>query len=115
MLGKLKALAGNAMVQNVIDKVTPIMQEQLEKIKSLSPDKMNDNDFFDSTISKPAWLAISASLGGLTNFYPALETKFPQLMRHLRDELVVVNDNTIALVDDFKAKLPQAVMNGLQL
>lgn len=114
MLGKLKEMAGNSAVQKIVDQVTPLLNEQLEKIKTLSPEKINDNEFFDKAISKPAWLAIMASLGGLTKLYPPLEAKFPLMMRHLRDELVVVDGASIALVEGFQAKLPKVIMDGLR-
>ncbi len=113
MFGKLKDMAGNAMVQRAVDQITPIMHEQMEKIKSFKTEQLYDNEFFDNMVAKPAWTAISASLGGLTKLYPPLEQKFSGIMRHVRDELVLANDGQITLVEDFQGKLPGVLMEGL--
>lgn len=114
MFGKLKNLASGSAVQNIIDQVTPLMAEQLEKVKTLSPEKINDNEFFGKMISQPAWLLVSASLGGITKLYPPLEQKFSGMMLHLRDELVEVKEGSVTLVEGFHAKLPQVMMEGLK-
>lgn len=114
MFGKLKELAGNAAVKSVADQIMPLIAEQLEKFKSLSPESINDDVVFDSVITQPLWLLVSSSAGGVTSLYPPLKEKFSGMMRHVRHELVVVKDGKIELVDGFKARLPGVMLDGLK-
>lgn len=114
MFGKIKDMASNSMIQKVVDQVSPLINEHIEKIKSLKSEQIYDNPFFDSMVSKPAWLAVSASLGGMTKLYPTLEQKFTLIMRHIRDELVRVNEGTVTLVENFQSKLPTVILEGLK-
>ncbi len=114
MFGKLKDLAGKAGVQSVVDKMTPLMMEELEKIKSIGPDKINDDAFFKTMISNPAWMLVSSTLGGIDKLYPPLEQKFGGMMLHMRNELVVATATSVSLVEGFQAKLPDVMLEGLK-
>lgn len=114
MFGKLKNIAVNNMIQGAIEKITPIMNEHIERIKSLNPEQIYDDQTYDTLISKPAWTAISAKLGGLTQLYPAMDDKFILVMRHVRDEIVTVDQGRVDFIDDYQTKLSSVFMDGLQ-
>lgn len=114
MFNKLKELASGAVVKNVVDKVTPLITEQLEKVKSLRPEQLFDDTAFHQYVTKPTWLVVTASLGGLNKLYPPFEEKFSGMMMHIRNEIVQINDGKITFADGFRSKLPQIMMDGLK-
>lgn len=114
MLSKLKNMAGNAAVQKVVDKIAPGMNTHINQMKELSPGQLKDEEFFEGKIIKPAWLAVSASTSGLTKLYPPLAGKFSGMMKHLRDELFVIEGDKVALTEGFQSKLPTAILEGLK-
>jgi len=109
-LGKL---AEKAILPRVANQIAPILAEQLPKLRTLSATKLRDDQFFSAYVTQPAWLAVVSASSGLTKLYPSLEPKFAVLMRHLRDELVVFEGESVSLVDDLPNKLPAAIVSGL--
>ncbi len=114
MFDKLKSWAGDAALQTIINKAVPMVSEQIEKITALDPEKIFNDEFFDTYVTQPAWFALSSYSTAIMEFYPTLEEKFPDVMRHLRDQLVIVRDNKIQLVEDFQSKIPAVLMEGLK-
>lgn len=113
MFGKLKNFAAASMIQGMIKKIDPIIDQHFEKIKTLTPEQVYDNESFDRLIGRPAWDDISAHLGGFAQMYPAMDEKFLAVMRHVRDEIVTVNDGKVDLVENHMNKLSDIVMASL--
>lgn len=114
MLGKLKNLAGSAALKPVVDKVTPMLEPHLEKIKALSPAAVQDDEQFKTTLIAPTLTAIAASTSGVTKMIPKFDEKFTNAMLHLRDELIIFDGNSVKLVDGFQGKLPTVLLEGLK-
>ncbi len=115
MLGKLSAMANLMGAQKMIQQVSPILREHLQKMSTYKAQQIQDDAFFDETISTPAWQAIRAKLGGIIQLYPGLETKFFSVMRKLRSELLEVKaDGEVTLVADYETRLPQVALAAIQ-
>lgn len=114
MLGKLKQMAGNGAAQKAVDKIAPSLNEHIEKIKSLDPEKVHDDAFFTETIIAPAQLAVASASGGVTSMIPGFKDKFANALLNLRNEIVQVADGKVTLVDDYQSKIAPALLAGLK-
>ena len=111
--GKLGNLASGAITQKVADQLTPVLTEQIQKLPAFGASKLKDEEFFGNYVVKPCWLAVEAATSGLTKLYPPLQQKFGALMRHLRDELLIFEGESVSLVDDLPHRVPAAILSGL--
>lgn len=114
MFGKLKQLAAMGMIAKALDQINPLLQAQVEKIKTFTSEQVFDDHFFDSSISKPAWEELAQKFGAFTSVYPGLETIFINAMRNLRDELVLSRSGEVVLADDYQNKFSQVLMENFK-
>jgi hypothetical protein len=112
MFGKLKA--GNPLLQKAIDKVGPTLQPHIDQLLTLSPATVKDDAQFGSLFVKPAALATAAALGGATALIPQFDERFAKAMTALRDELLVLDGERVALVGDYQERLPQVLADALK-
>jgi len=105
MLGKLKENA-SAKALAVIE---PLVATQLEKLAQLPPATVRDDASFRSKFVSPSILAVAAASGGATALVPGFNQRIEGLLFRLRDELVVEKEGRLALVDDYRARLPELV------
>lgn len=113
MFGKLKELAGNSAAQKVIDMIAPGLKDKLlSTLEDASPSAIANDDNFDSKVIEPVKLSIVAASGGVTKMLPGFDAKFKIAMLHLRDELLVLDGEAVALVNDFDKKLPDVLKSG---
>jgi hypothetical protein len=114
MLGKLKSLAGNGLVQKAVDTMAPSLSEHLEKVKSLDPAIIHDDEQFTSKVINPAYLAVSASTSGVASLVPKFKEKFHAAFLHLRDEIIHVEDGKVSLAEGYQSKIGPALLEGLK-
>jgi hypothetical protein len=114
MFGKLKDMAGSAALDKALANLEPLLTEQLGRVQSFGADTLRDDARFREHIAQPAYLAVTAASHGIAKLIPEFEARFSQLMFRVRDDLVVVEENTVRLVDDFKARLPQVVAKSFK-
>lgn len=114
MFGKLKTATGNPLMQKAIDKVGPTLQPHLDQLLTLSPTTVKDDEQFDRLFIAPAGLAVGAALGGATALIPQFDERFAKAMRALRDQLLVLDETTIALVPDYQERLPTVLTDALK-
>ena len=114
MFGKLKEAASGGVAKKVVDAIAPQLNEHLEKVSELDPQKVNDDDFFTEKVSEPSLIAISAASSGVTKLIPGFDDKFKSAMIHIRNELVIAEEASIKLVDDFKERLPEVLLASLK-
>ncbi len=114
MLGKLKAMAGEGAMKKAVDAVSPALNEHLEVVRELDPAQVRDDETFRARVIQPALLAVTAASSGLTSLVPRFEERFARALFHLRNELVVVEDGSVRLADDFQGRLPGVLMEGLR-
>lgn len=114
MLDKLKQMANLMGAQKVIQQVNPILCEHLQKMTTFKAQQIQDDAFFDQTIAHPAWQAIQARLGTVARLYPGIESKFFNVMRNLRQELMEIKENgEISLVPDYENRLSDIALSGV--
>ncbi len=115
MLGKLNKVAGNGALQKAADAIAPSLHEHLEKaVGELSPAMVQDDDSYRETVVSPALLVASGASGGVTSLIPGFKEKFNSAMIHLRDELLVCTETSVALAEDVKERLPNVLMEGFK-
>lgn len=115
MLGKLNKATGDGAFQKAVDAIAPRLQEHLEKaVGELSPAMVQDDDSYRQSVVSPALLVASGASGGVTSFIPGFKEKFGNAMMHLRDELLVCDDSSVALAEDTRERLPGVLTEGLR-
>lgn len=114
MFGKLKEMAGSAALDKAIANLEPVVTEQLAKVQALGAETLRDDARYSEHITQPAYLAVTAASHGITKLIPEFQDRFSRLMFRLRDDLVIIEDNAVRLVDDFKARLPQVLVDSLK-
>lgn len=114
MLGGLKDKMGAGAMQKAIDNFTPEIQSQLDKITSMSPDDIQNDDNFKSKIVSPALVAASAASSGATKLIPKFDIKFTNALLNVRNELVKFEGRTISLVEGYEKRLPEVLMQGFK-
>lgn len=115
MIGKLNKVTGSGALHKAADAIAPPLQEHLEKtVGELSPALVQDDDSYQKTVVSPALLVASGAAGGVTSLIPGFKDKFSSAMIHLRDELLIRTETSVALVEDVKDRLPDVLVEGLK-
>ena len=114
MLGKLKKMAAGGALDKIVGSLSPELQGTLQNITKFNVADLQEDEKFHGLISKPALMSITASSGGVTKLIPGFESKFMNMMLHLRNELVDLSGDTPKLQDGFQEKLPTVLMDGLK-
>ncbi|KAB7628459.1 hypothetical protein [Alkalilimnicola sp. S0819] len=114
MFGKLKEAAGGAAVQKVVDAISPQLMEHTDKLTALKPESVRCDDTYTETFVQPALLAVSAASSGVTKLIPRFEERFSAALLHLRDELLDLGGERVALVEGFQERLPEVMLSGLK-
>ena len=115
MFGKLKDLASGNATQAMIDKIGPEIKQRLQDIiASVDASTISNDDSFAEKVIPPLKLSVEASASGATALVPDFDHKFNVSMFHLRDELIVTDNNSVRLADDFDARLPEVLKTGLE-
>jgi hypothetical protein len=114
MFGKLKEATGGAAMQKAVDAISPKLIEQTDRIKQLEPDIVRDDEAFTQKFSEPALVAMAAISGGITALIPRFKERFSSAMLHLRDELLVLDGDSVEFVEGFKERLPAVFLAGLK-
>jgi len=114
MFGVLKDKIGNGAIDKAVEKFAPSLSEHLENIKTLKPVDVNDDEKFDSLVIGPMLMSISGSSGGVTNLIPKFDDRFKEAMFHVRNELILVEGDTVSIVEDAQSKLPTALVDGFK-
>ena len=114
MLGKLKEMASAAALEKAVASFEPVVREHLSKVQALGAGIVRDDASYAANVVRPAYLAVVAAASGATKIIPQFEDRFSRVMLALRDELVLVDDNTVRLVEDFHTRLPAVLVNSLK-
>jgi len=114
MLGKLKEMASTAALEKAVASFEPVVREHLSKVQVLGAAIVRDDASYAANVVRPAYLAVVAASSGATKVIPQFEDRFGRVMLALRDELVLVEDNTVRLVEDFHVRLPSVLVNSLK-
>lgn len=115
MLGKLSKATGDGAVQKAADAIAPRLHEHLEKVVGeLSPALIQDDDSYQQSVVSPALLVASGASGGVTSMIPGFKDRFSSAMVHLRDELLVCTETSVALAEDVRERLPGVLVEGLK-
>ena len=114
MLGKLKNMAANGALDKVVGAISPELQQTLQNLTKYKVSDLQDDDQYHNLVIAPALLSVTASAGGTTKLIPGFNDKFKGMMLHLRNELVDLSGDLPKLQNDFQAKLPTVLLEGLK-
>ena len=114
MFGKLKEAIGGGMIDKAISNIESDLQPHIDKVLNLSPEQVKDDSFYKDNVIKAAKISVEASTSGVTSLIPEFDKKFDKAMFSVRDELVIVNPDSLALVDDFQEKLPKVLTDSFK-
>lgn len=115
MLGKLSKGKGDGALQKAIESIVPRLQEHLENaVAELTPALIKDDDSYRQSVVSPALVVASGASGGVTSFIPGFKEKFGSAMMHLRDELLVCDDTSVALAENSRDRLPEVLTEGFK-
>jgi hypothetical protein len=114
MFGKLKDMATAGAVEKAVAGVEPIVREHFSKVLALGATSVRDDANYAAQIVRPAYLAVVAAASGATKLVPQFEDRFNRVMHALRDELLIVDGDSVRLVDDYQARLPTLLVSSLK-
>jgi hypothetical protein len=114
MFGKLKDMASAGAVEKAVASVEPIVREHFSKALALGAASVSDDASYAAHIVRPAYMAVVAAASGATKLIPQFEDRFNRIMHALRDELLVIDGDSVRLVDDYQAKLPTLLVSSLK-
>ena len=114
MFGNLKDKLCDSAVDKAINKFAPSLKEHMDTIKTLKPTDIQDNIKFKTMIISPMLISVSASSGGVTKLIPKFDERFQSAMLHVRNELVLVENDKVKLVEDSETKLPNVLLDGFK-
>ena len=114
MFGKLKDNLGSGAIDKAVNKFAPSLSVHMNKIKELKPTDVLDNVKFNSMVISPMLLSISASSGGVTKLIPKFDQRFQSAMLHVRDELILIEDDKIKLAENSQTRLPTVLVEGFK-
>ena len=114
MLGKLKAAAGDAATNKAANMLAPHINPVIEKVQQLSPQAIAHDDSYTEKVIEPAMMTITLAASGLNKLLPNFEEKFNACMFHIRNELLDLSGETVALTPNFTERLPQVLAEGLK-
>jgi len=114
MLGKLKEKAGDKMIGKVVEQVAPSLQPHLEKLQQLDPQQVKDDGLYREKVIDPALTAVKVASSGVAGLIPGFDGRFANALIKVRDELLVVDQDKVALVEDFAGRLPNVLMEGFR-
>jgi hypothetical protein len=114
MLTKLKDMASTAALEKAVASFEPVVREHLARAQTLGAGVLRDDASYAANVVRPAYLAVVAAASGATRLIPQFEDRFGRVMLALRDELVLIEDNSVRLVEDFHTRLPTVLVNSLK-
>ena len=114
MLGKLKEMASAGAAEQAVSSFEPIVREHLAKVQALGAAIVRDDVSYAAKVVQPAYLAVLAATSGVTKLIPQFEARFGRVMLALRDELVLVEGDSVRLIEDFHTRLPSVLIESLK-
>ncbi len=115
MLGNLKKKAMDKAMCSVQEKIGPAIQEKMDLFKSLKPSDVNDDEKYGAMVVSPMWAFVKIQSGGAISAaqkFVDVESKFNDGLFDVRNELIVVEDEKVALDPDFSEKVVPTVMKS---
>ena len=86
----------------------------MDDIKSLKPTDILDDVKFSTMVISPMLLSFSASSGGATKLIPKFDERFRAAMLHVRNELVLVENDKVKLAENSQSLLPKTLIEGFK-
>lgn len=117
MLGGLKEKALNKAISTLEEEFKPIIQEKVELFRELQPADVNDDDKYKNFIINPLWSVVKMQSGGaigMAQKFIDVEGKFNTGLFNVRNELIHVEDNSVALDPEFSNKIIPVLMDSLK-
>ncbi len=117
MIGKLKEKAIKTAISKLEETVGSGITEKLETFKDLKPSDVQDNEKYNSIIINPLWEAVKLQSGGAitaASKFIDVEAKFKQGLLNIRDELIQVEGEKVALDPDFQSKAVPTLISAFQ-
>ena len=99
-------------IKAAVSELIPYLEECIESIASMPPETIANDETYKELVIMPSLLAISASSNGLTKKIDRFQKKFITGMLVVRDELIYVDKNQIALITNYKNHLPGIFMRA---
>jgi len=114
MFDKIKNMLGGSAVNKVVDKISPELTSQLEVIKTLDINSVRDDEMYKKVVVGPSYMSVVAASGSVAQMIPGFENKFSKALIHIRNELVIYENDKPNLAKDFKERLPSVLKESLK-
>ncbi|AIT08598.1 hypothetical protein LO80_00485 [Candidatus Francisella endociliophora] len=122
MFGKLKEKAMGAAKEKVTVKVQEIagpgIQQHIDTFKNLKVSDVSDDSKYNTVLVTPVWASIKAQIGPVEGLAKKagidLQDRLTKGLFNVRDELIVVEGESVKLHQDFNAKLVPTIMNAFK-
>lgn len=122
LFSNLKEKAAGKVKEQVITKLDtilgPELQKQTDVFKNLKPADIQDDEKYGSIVVNPIWTSVKLQVGPAAGLAKKagidLEEKIKKGLFHVRDELIHVDGNKVALDKSFQTKLVPTLLETLK-
>jgi hypothetical protein len=117
MLGNLKEKAKEKAMEKLENEIAPAVEEKIELFQNLKPSDVNDDEKYKALIVSPLWEVAKIQSGGaieVAQKFVDVETKFNDGLFNVRDELVQVEGETVALDPEFNDKVVSVLFQSFK-
>ena len=117
MLGKLKEMAKEKALDHLEAELKPAIEEKIDLFVNLKPSDVNDDEKYGAIIVSPLWQVAKIQSGGAIDVaqkYVDVEGKFKAGLFNVRNELVQVEGETVALDPQFSDKVVPVIFQSIK-
>lgn len=121
MFGKLKEKAQEKAKEKAMEKledeIRPAIEEKIELFQNLKPSDVNDDEKYKALIVTPLWEVAKMQSGGaigVAQKFVDVETRFNDGLFNVRDELVQVEGEAVALDPEFNDKVVPVLIESIK-
>jgi len=117
MLGNLKEKAKAKAMDGLEKDLGPVVEEKIDLFQNLKPSDVADDVKYSTIIVAPLWEAVKMQSGGaigIAQKYVDVESKFSKGLFNVRDELVQVEGDSVALDPEFPDKIVPVLIETMK-
>lgn len=117
MFGGMKEKAREQALKKFEEEIAQQINEKIELFSSLRAIDVQNDEKYRAIVVQPLWVAVKVQSGGAIEALKAfvdVDSKFDQGLFHVRDELIMVEGDQVALAPDFDKKVGPTLLEAFR-